>query len=156
MLAYHNSVFLLFVVDWFAFASGFTGRISKEMDSLLGHFFWCSQSFLGSLCFNFAILPHVLYECLSQGHQSSQVLSEIQCYIFLFQAVFIRRQYFMDIMGGCGTVISLVILIKSSLFNWIMYFSFANVFLPRKFPYIQQRLSRFVQRGSRKGMQLLL
>ena len=34
MLAYHNSVFLLFVVDWFAFASGFTGRISKEMDSL--------------------------------------------------------------------------------------------------------------------------
>ena len=38
MLAYHNSIFLLFVVDWFAFASGFTGQISEEMDSLFGHF----------------------------------------------------------------------------------------------------------------------
>ena len=26
MLTYHNSVFLLFVVDWFAFASGFAGQ----------------------------------------------------------------------------------------------------------------------------------
>ena len=38
MFAYNNSVFLLFAVDWFAFALGFTGRILKEMDSLFGHF----------------------------------------------------------------------------------------------------------------------
>ena len=38
MLAYHNSVLLAFVVDCFAFASRFTGRISKAMDSLFGHF----------------------------------------------------------------------------------------------------------------------
>ena len=30
-----NSVFLLFVVDWLAFVLGFTGRILKEVDSLL-------------------------------------------------------------------------------------------------------------------------
>ena len=34
-----------------------------------------------------------------------------------------------------------------------MYFSFANVFFPSKFPHIRQRLSRFVQCGSRKDMQ---
>ena len=45
MFAYNNSVFLLFVVDWFAFALGFTGRILKEMDSLFGHFSWCFKSY---------------------------------------------------------------------------------------------------------------
>ena len=39
MLAY-NSVFLLFVVGWIAFALGFTRRISKEIDNLFGHFCW--------------------------------------------------------------------------------------------------------------------
>ena len=39
----------------------------------------------------------------------------------------------------------MVILIKSTLFNWVMYFSFANIFFPSKFPHIQQCLSRFVQ-----------
>ena len=29
MLAYHDSVFLLFAVDWFAFTPGFTGKMSK-------------------------------------------------------------------------------------------------------------------------------
>ena len=38
MLAYHNSVFLLFVVGWIAFASGFTRRISKEMYGLFDYF----------------------------------------------------------------------------------------------------------------------
>ena len=49
MLAYHNSVFLLFVVDWFAIALESIDQVSKEMDSLFGHFCWCYQSFLGSL-----------------------------------------------------------------------------------------------------------
>ena len=33
-----------------------------------------------------------------------------------------------------------------------MYFSFANVFFPSKFPHIRQCLSRFVQCGSRKDI----
>ena len=33
MLAYHNSVFLLFVVDWFAFASGFAGPDGQSLRS---------------------------------------------------------------------------------------------------------------------------
>ena len=41
MFAYHNSIFPLFVVDWFAFASEFNGRISKEMDSFFSHIYWC-------------------------------------------------------------------------------------------------------------------
>ena len=41
---------------------------------------------------------------------------------------------------------------KSTLFNWVMYFSFANVFFPSKFPHIRQCLSRFVQCGSRKDI----
>ena len=36
-----------------------------------------------------------------------------------------------------------------------MYFSFAKAFFPSKFPQIRQSLSRFVQCGSRKDMQLL-
>ena len=68
MLAYHNSVFLLFVVDWFAFASGFTGRISKEIKrdgQPLWSFLLVLLIFSRAALFNFAILSHVLYEWLS-------------------------------------------------------------------------------------------
>ena len=45
----------------------------------------------------------------------------------------------MYILGGCRTVAkSLLILIKSTLFNWVMYFSLANIFFPSIFPHIWQ------------------
>ena len=85
-------------------------------------------------------------------HQFSYVLSEIWCYIFLVEAVFLAFHAYLGRMQYCE---SLVILIKSTLCNQIMYFSFANIFFPSKFPHTQQRLSRFVQCGSQKDMQLL-
>ena len=42
----------------------------------------------------------------------------------------------MYILGGCRTVAkSLLILIKSTLFNWVLYFSFASIFFPSIFPH---------------------
>ena len=65
MLAYHDSVFLLFAVEWFAFASECTGRILKEMDSLFGQFLLVFLIFPGASLFNFAIVSHLLYKWLS-------------------------------------------------------------------------------------------
>ena len=42
----------------------------------------------------------------------------------------------MYILEGCRTVAkSLLILIKSTLFNWVLYFSFANIFFSSIFPH---------------------
>ena len=51
----------------------------------------------------------------------------------------------MHILGGCIYCKSLVTLIKSTLFNWVMYIFFANAFFPSKFPQIRQSLLKFVQ-----------
>ena len=150
MLAYHNSVFLLFAVHWFAFASGFTGRISKR---------WTTSSviFAGVLNLSQDLFIYFCTYCTNVYHRDTNfhVLSEIWCYVFLLETVFIRRQHFMHYLGRMQYRKSLVILIKSTLFNRVLYFSFANVFFPSKFPHIRQRISRFVQCGSRKDMQLV-
>ena len=143
MLAYNNSVFLLFVVDWFAFVSGSTGRILKEVDSLFGHFCWCFFSFLLASLFNFA--RTALWICFKWN---------MALYVSLGGRIH-KNTAFHAYLGRMQYSKPLVILIKSTLFNGVMYFSFANVFFPSKFPHIRQRLSRFVQCGSRKDMQLL-
>ena len=104
--------------------------------------------------FNFAVLSHVLYEWLSQGHHFSYLLSEIWCYISLGGCIHKKTAFYAH-LGSMQYCQSLVILIESILFRWVMYFSFVNVFFPSKFPHIRQRLSRFVTCGSRKDMQLL-
>ena len=51
-----------------------------------------------------------------------------------FHAYLGRMQYFK----------SLVILIKSTLFNWVMYFSFVNAFFASKFPQIRKQIVNLI------------
>ena len=101
---------------------------------------------------NSVTLTYIQQECSSCGHQFSHVLGEMV--LFLFEAVFIRRQHFIHILGGCIYCKSWVILMKNNLCSWVAYFSFANAFFPSKFPQIRESLSRFVQCTSREDMLL--
>ena len=89
MLAYHNSVFLIFVVSWIAFTSGITCRVSKEMGGLFRPFLLLFLIFHRAPVLNSATLTYVLNAWSSWGHQFLCVLSEIA--LFLLKAIFIRK-----------------------------------------------------------------
>ena len=65
MLAYHNSVFLLFVVDWFLLRLGIYWPNFKRDGQPLRSFLVVFLIFPRDSLFNFAILSHVLYQWLS-------------------------------------------------------------------------------------------
>ena len=104
--------------------------------------------------FNFTILSYVLTNDHHRDTSFDMFSVKYGANISLGGRIH-KKTAFHAYLGRMQYCKSLVILIKSTLFNWIMYFSFANVFFPSKFPHIQQRLSRFVQCGSCKDMQLL-
>ena len=108
MLAYHKSVFLLFVVLWqigLPSSQDLLAKFSKR---------WTASSiiFAGVLnlsqgLFILVLLSFHTYHYMNvcqKEHQFSYVLSEIWCYIFLFETVFIGRQHFMHILEGCSTL----------------------------------------------------
>ena len=154
MLACHNSVFLLFVVDWFVFASGLLAKFQKKWTAssvIFAGVLNLSQGLFIKICYPFThtVRMVVIGTPVSIWFKLNMVL-----YISLGGCIR-NKTALHAYLGRMQYCKSLVILIRSTLFNWVMHFSFANVFFPNKFLHIRQSLSRFVQCGSRKGMQLL-
>ena len=87
--------------------------------------------------FNFTILSYVLTNDHHRDTSFDMFSVKYGANISLGGRIH-KKTAFHAYLGRMQYCKSLVILIKSALFNWIMYFSFANAFFPSKFQQIRQ------------------